>query len=185
MSESLLHKLGYARSTGEVKEPYQLLTVSFRFLTCRVPPSNSLSLNFYLKEEYNDEETARSLANFCSTLNLDDIVDLYKYLPEERGIDIMFDLEVVKTFEIDIDFVKRYLAYRGETHNPKFIVNEITGGLRVRSLGAPTYLDIDSYLLVLKNPLVSIKSMGSSMVEERLLNFSAPNRRTRGVVCAG
>ena len=108
---------------------------------------------FYLKEEYNDEETARSLANFCSTLNLDDIVDLYKYLPEERGIDIMFDLEVVNTFEIDIDFVKRYLAYRGETHKPKFIVNEITGGLRVRTLGAPTYLDIDSYLLVLRESL--------------------------------
>ncbi len=108
---------------------------------------------FFLKEEFNNEETAKKLANFCSTLLLDDIVKVYRYLPEERGIDIIYDPEIVSTFELDLDFIYNYLAWKGGNETPKFHVNEIEGGLRVRTAGAPKYLDIDSYLLVLKESL--------------------------------
>ncbi|MDB2565301.1 hypothetical protein N9X64_00125 [bacterium] len=108
---------------------------------------------FFLKEEYNNEETAKKLANFCSSLNLDDIVELYRYLPEERGIDIVYDREVVETFELDLDFIRQYLEYKGKSEKPKFTVNETPEGLRIRTVNSPTYLDIDSYLLVLKESL--------------------------------
>ena len=40
-----------------------------QFLTCPVSYQQPVT-QFYLKDEYNDEETAQELANFCSTLNL-------------------------------------------------------------------------------------------------------------------
>lgn len=108
---------------------------------------------YFLKEEYNDEYYAKKLANFCSTLYIDDIASVFRYLADERAIDIVFDMDVVNTFEVDLDFVKEYLTYKGSNHSPVFSVNEITGGLRVRTHGTPEYLDIDSYLLVLKESL--------------------------------
>ena len=108
---------------------------------------------FYLKDEYNNEETAKSLANFCSTLFLDDAVKVFKYLPEERGIDIVYDAQVIDTFDLDPDFIRDYLAFKGNNHQPKFTVNETSTGLRVRTMGSPPYIDIDAYLLVLRESL--------------------------------
>ena len=107
----------------------------------------------FLKDEYNNEETAKKLANFCSTLLLDDIVKVFRYLPEERGIDIIYDPKVVETFDLDLNFIYKYLDFKGGNEKPKFYVNEIEGGLRVRTEGAPEKLDIDSYLLILKESL--------------------------------
>jgi DNA-directed RNA polymerase beta' subunit len=108
---------------------------------------------YFLKEEYNNEETAQKIANFCSSLNLDDIVKLYRYLPDERGIDIVYDQEVVETFDLDLSFIYKYLEYKGGNHKPIFTVNETNDGLRIRTNGVPAYIDIDSYLLVLKESL--------------------------------
>ena len=108
---------------------------------------------FYLKDEYNNEETAKSLANFCSTLFLDDVVKVFKYLPEERGIDIVYDAQVIDTFDLDPDFIRDYLAFKGNNHQPKFTVNETSTGLRIRTMGSPPYIDIDAYLLVLRESL--------------------------------
>ena len=100
---------------------------------------------FYLKEEYNDEETARSLANFCSTLNLDDIVDLYRYIPEEQGIDVVYDQDVVNTFDLDLEFIQEFLSYKGGNHDPSFRVNETPEGLRIRTTRAPKWILILTY----------------------------------------
>ena len=92
---------------------------------------------FFLKDEYNNEETAKKLANFCSTLLLDDIVKVFKYLPEERGIDIIYDPKVIEIFDLDLNFIYKYLEWKGGNEKPSFSVNEIEGGLRVRTAGAP------------------------------------------------
>ena len=107
----------------------------------------------FLKEEYNNEETAQKIANFCSSLSLDDVVELYRYWPNERAIDIIFDKSVVETFDLDLSFIHKYLEYKGGNHSPTFTVNETSDGLRVRTNGVPASLDIDSYLLVLKESL--------------------------------
>ena len=107
---------------------------------------------FYLKEEYNNEETAKTLANFCSTLFLDDIVHLYKYHPEEQGIEVIYDMEIVNTFELDLGFIHEYLAFKGGNDNPGFTVNQTPTGLMIRTKRAE-YIDIDSYLLVLRESL--------------------------------
>lgn len=107
---------------------------------------------FYLKEEYNNEETAKTLANFCSTLFLDDIVHLYKYHPEEQGIEVIYDMEIVNTFELDLGFIHEYLAFKGGSGNPAFTVNKTDTGLMIRTAKAE-YIDIDSYLLVLRESL--------------------------------
>ena len=67
---------------------------------------------FYLKDEYNDEETAKKLANFCSTLYLDDAVKVYRYIPEEQAIDVVYDQDVVNTFELDLEFIQEFLSYK-------------------------------------------------------------------------
>tara|TARA_B100000085_G_C18549671_1_gene515344 strand:+ start:64 stop:1545 length:1482 start_codon:yes stop_codon:yes gene_type:complete len=108
---------------------------------------------FFLKEEYNNEETAKKLANFCSTLLLDDIVKVFRYLPEERAIDIEYDMSVVDTFELDLEFIYEYLSYKGGNERPKFSVNKTPEGLRIRTEGVPSFIDSDAYLMVLKESL--------------------------------
>ena len=108
---------------------------------------------FFLKEEYNNEETAKKLANFCSTLLLDDIVKVFRYLSEERAIDIEYDMNVVNTFELDLEFIYEYLSYKGGNERPKFSVNKTPEGLRIRTEGVPSFIDSDAYLMVLKESL--------------------------------
>ena len=107
---------------------------------------------FYLKDEYNDEETAKKLANFCSTLYLDDAVKVYRYIPEEQAIDVVYDQDVVNTFELDLEFIQEFLSYKGGNQDPPFRVNETPEGLRIRTTRAPE-MDIDSYLLLLKESI--------------------------------
>ena len=108
---------------------------------------------FFLKEEYNNEETAKKLANFCSTLLLDDIVKVFRYLSEERAIDLEYDMSVVDTFELDLEFIYEYLSYKGNNERPKFSVNKTPEGLRIRTEGVPSVIDSDAYLLILKESL--------------------------------
>lgn len=108
------------------------------------------STRFFLKEEYNFKEHAEKMANFCSTLYLSDITSLFKYIPEERAIDILFDYAVVEIFQADLGFVQEYLTYKGKSEG--FTINETEGGLRVRITGNE-FIDIDSYLLLMKESL--------------------------------
>jgi DNA-directed RNA polymerase subunit A' len=108
------------------------------------------STRFYLLPEYNNEQDAQHLANFCSTLYMSDITKLIKYQPQERGIDVMLDYDVIETFEIDPEFILKLLSFKGKKEKPKFDVTEIEGGLRIRTTDVPEYIDIDSYLLVLR-----------------------------------
>ena len=94
---------------------------------------------FYLKEEYNNEEVAKKLANFCSTLFLDDIVHLYKYHPEEQGVEVIYDMEIVNTFELDLGFIHEYLAFKGGNDKPGFTVNQTPTGLMIRTKDLNTW----------------------------------------------
>jgi DNA-directed RNA polymerase beta' subunit len=109
--------------------------------------------SFFLKEEYNTKEDAQKIANFCSSLLLRDITKIVRYQPVLRAIDIIFDQSVVATFQVDLSFVQEYLAFKGNNENPKYTVEEIEGGLRVAFLKSPLEMDIDSYLLLMKESL--------------------------------
>jgi hypothetical protein len=111
------------------------------------------STRFFLKEEYNNEETAKKLANFCSTLLLDDIVKVFRYISDERGIDIEYDMEIINTFDLDLSFIHEYLSWKGKSETPKFTVNQTTEGLTIRTQGVPNHMDADAYLLLLRESL--------------------------------
>jgi DNA-directed RNA polymerase subunit A' len=115
---------------------------------------------FFLKEEYNTYEDAQKIANFCSALLLRDITKLVRYQPVLRAIDIIFDQAVVATFQVDLPFVQEYLAYKGGNEQPGYEVNEIEGGLRVSFLHSPPEMDIDSYLLLMKESLSTYQIHG-------------------------
>ena len=115
---------------------------------------------FFLKEEYNTKEDAEKIANFCSTLLLRDITTLFRYQPVLRAIDIIFDQAVIDIFQVDLPFVQEYLSFKGGNEQPNYTVEEIEGGLRVSFLHSPPEMDIDSYLLLMKESLSTYQIHG-------------------------
>ena len=61
---------------------------------------------------------------------------LIKYLPEKEESYIVYDAQVIDTFDLDPDFIRDYLAFKGNNHQPKFTVNETDRRLRIRTMGA-------------------------------------------------
>lgn len=108
---------------------------------------------FYLKDEYNTEEYAQKIANFCSRLYLKDIVKLFSYDVEGLAITITFNDSVVETFEVDTGFIGEYLAYRGGNNQYPYAVVQEQEGLRVQFKTLPGVMSATSFLLLMKETL--------------------------------
>ncbi len=108
---------------------------------------------FYLKEEYNTEEYAKKIANFCSRLYLKDIVKLFTYNKEDLSILIQFDEQVVQTFGVDLGFVAEFLAFKGRNDNYPFQVIEAEEGLLLNFTVLPRSHNASAFLLLMKDSL--------------------------------
>ena len=108
---------------------------------------------FYLKEEYNTEEYAKKIANFCSRLYLKDVVKLFTYNKEDLSILIQFDERVVETFGVDLDFVAEFLAFKGRNDNYPFQVIETEEGLLLNFTVLPRSHNASAFLLLMKESL--------------------------------
>lgn len=108
---------------------------------------------FYLKNEYNTEEYAQKIANFCSRLYLKDVVKLFSYDTEGLAITLTFNDSVVETFEVDTGFIAEYLAYRGKNSTYPYSVVQEQEGLRVQFNVLPDVMSATAFLLLMKETL--------------------------------
>ncbi len=81
-----------------------------QYLDLKKKEQEQPSTTVFLKEEFSTEENAERLANFCTGLRMNEIVQRVDYIPEQYQIHVIFDPMYSTLFDVDMEWVRHTLT---------------------------------------------------------------------------